>query len=533
MYTILIIDDEPVVREGISENIDWAALGFELVGACGDGREGAKEIERLEPDVVLTDICMPFVDGLELASFVGERFPRTKTILLTGYDEFEYAQEAVKLKVSDFLLKPITADELRSLFERVREELDRERSEQHNLERLREQLHESVPLLRERFLNRLIRSAAGEAEVRHKVALLELSLPGPYWVVLVVDADRLEPEDELTRLGIQNTVAQTLEGRYEAISFRTPREETVVLLSVPRERTALSRAIACAEELSDAVHSQLDVGVSIGAGYPVSDIGRLESSYREARTALDHRLVLGPNQIVTIEQARGRSNGTQADTDGGGHTRLIGTIKSGTSEETRRAVRELIQRYRESGRTIDECYVAMQRLLADVLNALESLGVDYSEVLGEGVNPFRELGELKTLEAVEQWFCDFQQQARDVLASRRDEHSKVKVVEAQNYVAEHYAEPRFSLSQLCAALSISKSYFSSIFKSHTGKTFVEYLTEVRTERAKELLRAFDMKSYEIAEKVGFRDPHYFSLTFKKQTGHSPTEYRELCRDVVR
>ncbi len=112
MYRFLIIDDEPVVREGIAEIIDWKAHGFELVGTCRDGREGLRAVEELQPDVVLTDICMPFVDGLELASFIADQYPGTKTILLTGYDEFEYAQEAVKLKVHDYLLKPITAGEL-------------------------------------------------------------------------------------------------------------------------------------------------------------------------------------------------------------------------------------------------------------------------------------------------------------------------------------------------------------------------------------------------------------------------------------
>jgi two-component system response regulator YesN len=475
---------------------------------------------------------MPFVDGLELAAYISESYPRTKTILLTGYDEFEYAQEAVKLRVNDFLLKPITADELRELLDRVRGELESERKEEQDLDRLREQLSESLPILRERFLNRLIRSAATEAEIRQKLGLLDLELPGPCYVALVVDPDQLEPEDELSRLAVQNTVSDSLSGRYAAVTFRTPREETVVLLSVPRSSTAQSRAIECAEVLSEAIENRLDTPVSIGAGYAVEDLRELESSYREARTALDYRLVLGPNQIVTIQQLQGSNGRDQSADRGSERSRLIASVKRGSSEETRQAVRDIVTAYRESGKSIEECSVAMQRLLADLLNAFEALGVTYDEILGPEANPFRRLGELKTLDAVEQWFCDFQQHARDLLASRREEQSKRKAVEAEEYIATRYTEPGFSLGQLCAALSVSKSYFSAIFKAHTGMTFVEYLTHLRTERAKELLQLQDMKSYEVAERVGFRDPHYFSLTFKKQTGQSPTEYRELWRSYA-
>ncbi|HUX22634.1 MAG TPA: response regulator, partial [Spirochaetia bacterium] len=206
MYKFLIIDDEPVVREGISENIDWASHGYTLVGACRDGREGIAAIEELCPDVVLTDICMPFADGLELAAFIADRYPETKTILLTGYDEFEYAQEAVKLKVSDFLLKPITAEELRAILDRVRLELDEERRRKEDLYTLRRQLQESLPLLRERFFNRLIRGEVLEPEVSAKLALLGIELSGPVFNVVLIDPDRVEAGDELTRLGIENAV---------------------------------------------------------------------------------------------------------------------------------------------------------------------------------------------------------------------------------------------------------------------------------------------------------------------------------------
>ena len=231
MYRILIIDDEPVVREGISETIDWNAHGFELVGACRDGREALLALERSKPDVVLTDICMPFVDGLELAAWIGEEDPTTRTILLTGYDEFEYAQEAVKLRVDDFLLKPITAEELRTLLDTVRLELDEERNRRDQLDRIHAQLAESVPLLRERFLNRLVRVAVDRGEASHKLKLLDITLPGPAYIAFVCDRDVGTDEDDFAVFAIQDVVERTIREFPEAIAF--------CIASIPSSRSDL------------------------------------------------------------------------------------------------------------------------------------------------------------------------------------------------------------------------------------------------------------------------------------------------------
>jgi two-component system response regulator YesN len=174
----------------------------------------------------------------------------------------------------------------------------------------------------------------------------------------------------------------------------------------------------------------------------------------------------------------------------------------------------------------------MHRLLADTLNGLESIGVDYRRIPELGANPFDRLNGLSSSQELQRWFLAIERDARELLASRQQEHSTRKAEEAKAYIRAHYMEPGLSLHEVCSALSISKSYLSAIFKSHTGMTLVEYLTSVRMEAAKELLANDSLRGYEVAAQVGFRDAHYFSLTFKKQTGISPTEYRELARQAA-
>ncbi|HUX11769.1 MAG TPA: response regulator [Spirochaetia bacterium] len=532
MYTFLIIDDEPIVREGISENIDWLAHGFRLVGACRDGREGIRAIEDLRPDVVLTDICMPFVDGLELAGFIADRYPETKTILLTGFDEFEYAQEAVRLKVNDLLLKPITADELRTKLDRLRAELDEERRRQRDLARLREQNQESLPLLRERFLKRLVLGELDEAEAARRCATLEIDLPGPFFNLLIIDPDRVDPDDDMRSLAIQNVVDGVMRNRAGAMSFSTEREHVVVLLSAADGRCAVDLALETAEELSERVRRTLGTTVSIGVGSPVTLIAHIDESYRGARAALGQRLVLGPHQIVIAEQIPDDVGEQVPHAEQQARGRVIREFRAGTAVQTESAVRDFVALYRSTGRSVEACYVGMLRLLADLLSAFESLGVQYSQIPETADDPFGELAGLKTLEAIEQWFRDLQRKARAVIAERQNRQSVAKALEAEDYIAAHFAEPGLSLTRLCRAISISKSYLSTVFKGHTGMTFVEYLTNIRMERARELLGSSNLKSYEVAEQVGFTDAHYFSLTFRKQTGISPTEYRDSVRGVA-
>ncbi len=532
MYRFLIIDDEPVVREGIAENIDWHAHGFELVAACRDGREGLQAVEEHRPDVVLTDICMPFVDGLELASTIADQYPRTKTILLTGYDEFEYAQEAVKLKVADFLLKPITAGELRTLLDTIREQLDADSYRRRQMERLNQQLTESLPVLQERFLNRLISSAVPQAEVHQRLSFLDVSLPGPSYAVLVSDPDAVTGDDGHAGLAAQQLVRELAASWPDAVTFGTERDCAVMIISAETVEEARQRALRYAQAISDGAKRELGVTVSVGTGEPATALEAIPQSYADARMALDHRLILGPDHIITAQQVRGVADHSSAQPDREARERFVGALKLGSAGEAASALADLIAHYRTDGGSNTGCFVAMQRLLADALNALERLGIEHCQLPQLGPNPFEQLGKLKTLEDIERWFQALHRHVSALLEERRQRHSHTKAMDAERFIRANYGDPELSLSTVCDALAISKSYFSPLFKEHTGKTFVEYLTELRMERAKELLAGEDLRGYQIADRVGYRDAHYFSLTFRKQTGVSPTEYREQVRGAA-
>lgn len=533
MYRILVVDDEAVVREGMRDNMNWGELGFEFVGDCENGSEAMEAIDKLQPDVVLTDINMPFVDGLELTRYVVEKYPRIKVVILTGYDEFGYAQQAVKLKAYDYILKPITARELRKVLEKLRGDLEEEARKMEDMSRLKMQLRESLPLLKERFLNRLVTGQLREGSFEEKLQYFDIDFKGSCFLALLVDADddrdfrRYHPgtEDELLLFAIYN-ISDEIVGNYgRGIVFQNNHEKTVVILQGESRESLLECAARVSEDIREAVEKYLIFTVTVGVGTVCSSLKDLKDSYGGALSALDYRFLLGKNRVITIGDIEGNMHGS-SPYNKEWEKKLISGIKTGTVQEIDVIIGNIIKSLRESHILMDRCYIHIQQVIISTLDALNELGVSEAEMQGNDNSPLTDIYRHKTLEEVEVWLRKFCKKASYLLSNKRDSFSRQQALKAVEYITGNYMNESLSLQDVCRSLSMSTSYFSTVFKNFTGETFVEYLTKVRVEKARELLKGSDLKTYEIAHRVGYGDPHYFSLSFKKATGMTPTEYRE-------
>jgi len=537
MYKILIVDDEPVVRNGIKNTIDWNGAGFEFVGDCEDGREAMKMVDALQPDVVLTDIYMPFVDGLELARYISEKYPHIKVIILTGYDDFEYAQQAVKLKVYDFLLKPITANELRKILEKVKNDLDTEVKKAEELKKLKLQLRESMPLLRERFLERLVLGQLRTGELEEKLNLFGINFEGSEFITLAVDIDEYgklgkmqqEAEDELLLFAVFNISEEIVTRERSGIVFQNRNNNIVIILSGRNSLSVKETAIRLADEIRQAVENFLGFTVTIGIGVVCSSLMDLNHSYKGSLSALDYRFVLGKNKVINITDME------HNDTEFSLHKmqwekKITSLLKVGTSKEIDEAVETVIKNLKDSLMPVRRCYIYIQQIITSIINTIDELGIDENEVF-EGKNPFMEVYRFKTLDEMDLWLKKICMKSAKAIVDKRSDYSKVQVERAIEFIKQNYNDAGISLNSVCKHLFISVSYFSLIFKNNTGKTFIEYLTSIRIEKAMELLKTTNLRSYEISKRVGYDDPHYFSSIFKKETGMSPTEYREKALEV--
>lgn len=551
-FSVVIVDDEAVVREGVRDRVDWHSLGFEVVGDYEDGRAALAAVRSAPPDVILTDIRMPFLDGIELTRTVVREFPGVRVLLLTGHDEFEYAQEAVRLQVWDFLLKPISARELSAVLERLAGELREDELRRREEQRLRRQWEESVPLLRQRTLNDLLSGAEPVPQVLSRLNELGIVFSsGRVRVVLVSpdppDSAEIEDSPGIRNFAIANLTAELCTDPWQAVQVSVQDTDIAIIIVGPdpdiSQRTDQLRRAVVERELGS-------VTVAVGPAY--GRFGEVRESYHGARRRLAQRFLTGGNRVIAGEGrpgaggAPGATGGTGAagaapgdgaaagDRDAAGDGGAAGSASLPDLEVCLRnvdrsgaeaALSARVEECRRSNRPVPMCILILQRDLARVLDAAEALDVDFSWFLAPHTNPFEQLAGLPSLEAIQRWFSQLLDTIFTSLEERVRNQAEVKVRAAETYLREHFREPGLSLTEVCAELSVSVSYFSQRFKSITGKTFVEYLTEVRMEHAKELLRTASGRGYEIAPQVGFRDPHYFSSTFKKVCGMTPTQYR--------
>ncbi|WP_339323986.1 response regulator transcription factor [Paenibacillus sp. FSL W8-0194] len=529
MYKVFIVDDEAVVRDGLKRTIDWQEHGFELIGDFANGREVLEVMEHTVPDVIISDISMPFMDGLELAANVTRKYPYVKIIILTGFDEFEYAQQAIRLKVSDFILKPITAHEMRELLRKVKCEMDETARQHEDLSRLYSQLKQSLPLLKERFLERLVVSGLRPAEIEERFRYFGLNPLLPLQLVMVADIDdfgarQLQAETgndtEILRYAAYNVLEEIAE-RENLLLFRTREERLVLVVSGNAEAAGLyERAYRIAEEARFYIEKFLKFTVSIGVGQAVKTAEELPASYKSALSALDYRFLLGKNRVLSIldfEDRPAYENHLRGDWD----RKLASAVKTGSLEEVRELIKRFVADLKESMAPLDACILHIQKVVLSLMNTAQELGLD-------NARPIRltDADRYKTLDEIGAWLEEAVSSVMSAIAENRNHHTLAQVRKAVEYIETHYAEEKMSLQDICRHCLMSTSYFSLVFKQHTGETFVEYLTRVRMDKAKEMLQHTMLKFYEIAGKVGYGDPNYFSILFKKHVGMTPREYRD-------
>ncbi|MCR2807904.1 response regulator [Paenibacillus soyae] len=525
---MLIVDDEDKVREAIAFKTDWAACGFELVGGCANGRDALEAAEKLQPDVVLTDICMPYMDGLELAERLTEQYRELKIVILTGFEQFDYAKQAIKLKVNDYLLKPINLQELTEFLLKLKAELDEEAARLADLTALRAQWQESYPLLRERFLNRLVLHPMTDEAIRRKLDSFRLGLSGPSYAALLLeleteqgDAGGSHPDKDLLRFAAANIAQEIAEQEYGGVAFQT-RDDRIAILLGGEGGMLGAHMQKVAGFVSGALAKYLKLSVSIGLGRVYPSLHQLRYSYQEASSALEYRYLTGDGRILSIQDVEfgepvGEAEYNEFERE------LSAAVKTGNTARALQAVEDWVARLRASAMRMNGVVGYMHRTLATVIQAGTQSGLDQGDGLG-GIF-FAKLNALKTIEEARSWLEELCGQVIRDLARRRSDASHTQMMEAIAYIHEHYSRAELTLGEVCQHVYLSLSYFSSLFKQQTGLTFVEYLTKHRLAKARELLLATSLKTYEISERVGYQDPQYFSVIFKRHFGMSPKEFR--------
>ncbi len=527
-YKVFFVEDEIAIREGIRDNVDWKACGFEFCGEAPDGEMALPLLYAAKPDVLITDIRMPFMDGLQLSQIVRDRLPATKIIILSGHDEFEYAQRAIKLGVFEYLLKPVSLQDLHHVLQKVASELEQERGEQQALQKLRDQVEENRAALRERFLLRLVTGAASPAEAIEKSQLLGIDLIARCYLVVAIriePSDRSEPLDVHRLRRAQQHATTLAENNPDAFLLRKGLHELVLLLKGSSPETLHEERDLLLERMRQAAKGA-QCELIARSGTPQNRITEICQSFLDAADGLE-------------AAASGRKSAGGAS-DGFDEASLLKVDKSAVEDYLRSGGAEGFDTFFETfsrplGERALRSPVAKSYVFTDVVLAsarfVDELGGDVDQIVPE-------LGNIETVLAGIATIGQLRERVRSILAAAlafRDNlvtHQYAGIIkQAQEYLERHYMDPELSLNDVAGQVSHSASHFSTLFSQETGHTFKEHLTEIRIKKAKELLRTTTLKAFEIGYQVGYKDPHYFSHVFHKNTGLTPMEFRAQVHAV--
>lgn len=524
--SLCIIDDIKSVVDGLTA-MNWEEQGIRVAGVSSNGEEGLKLISGLCPDLVITDIRMPIMDGLNMLRLVLEENPSCKVILISGYADFEYAQQAVQLGAFDFVVKPFTEEDMMSAVLRAKAEVMEERSKRISLREMENKLRESMPALRQEYFGLLVSHRTSWEEASERWDFLNIELEPRGFVVMLIEIDRFREqvaeqsvkEMELIRFSLLNIMQETLAHYAHSVLFRARHDQYLAVLN----DSGPSSPIEIAEQCCRNIERYTKFTVSVGVGGRVEEISGLPDSYRQAHRALSHHLFTEGNAAIMYDDIH--QSGSQEPLALEYKDELLLALRSGNAVRTDAilsAISEALQK-RISRQNPDYLLSLYDELAASAIRTLYEM-VSYSEIQPM-IQKFRTVQgtaglPLASLQRHLHALCT--EGAELVRRNSLSEGQKV-IYNAIGYIKGRLSED-ITVGECAAHVHLSASYFSSLFKQVTGMTVTQFITSERIQKAR-LLLVEGAQVQEVAAAVGYEERRYFSEMFKKITGQTPSEFR--------
>lgn len=532
-----MVEDESIVREGLRDNIPWQQYGYEFVGEASDGEMALPLIQKTKPDVLLTDIKMPFMDGLSLSKLVHQEFPEMKIIIISGYDDFEYARGAILVGAEQYLLKPITRAALQKALAELKTKIETEREQKNYQEKFQSEAREYEQFSRTDFFVKVFEGRMPVQDMYEEAAKLSLKINAPCYNILLFSLqEKRTAEDRGTESeGFARKREELLHYfiRYpENLVFRWNVNTYGVLIkgSAAQMQELGARCLENVDRICHPAEDLLDWYVALGE--PVERLSLLAECYSKANHLFAYRFLRPQLHVFTVE-TMGR---IVPEKEEGGSIRDIDPAKMEAElirdfllQGARDEVADFVENYLLAvGEALQSAmfrnYLTLHVYFAAV-SYVESLGCGREELLrllnDGGLTPEGQYD----VDALPDYLCGLIERAMELRDRESDNQSKHILKKALTYIEENYSQESLSLNSVAGEVNVSANYFSAIFSRAMQVTFVEYVTGKRMDKAKRLLRQTQMHTGEIAMEVGYKDPHYFSFVFKKTQGCTPREYR--------
>ena len=541
MLKIFLAEDEVIVRETIKRMIPWENLGFELVGEAADGEMALPLLIRQQPDLLITDIKMPFMDGLTLARLAKKEVPGLKVVILSGYDDFNYAKQAINIGVEDYLLKPITKNALIERLTEIRSRYEDEKTQREYYEKFHREMQAYEKNSSRDFFEALVSGSLDMMEVHKRAEKLGLDIVAESYNILIFTMNCNE-DFSGQREGYSSWEAESLEmlekfftGHPFAMLFRSNVFSYGVLIKGEKNSIRENTRI-CVEEIRKIFDRKEDNKEwFVAVGESVERLSQIQKSYHSASRAFSQRYlydgkVLHYDEMLAMEKKDVTNDDSEylqkVDVNALNPTILQKFLSNGLLEETENFVQDYFyaigQEPMES--VVFRSYVILN-VRFSVLSFLKELGCDTKTLEPEDTEKIlAESG--RNMESTIAYAEKLVSQAIQLRDRNSGNKNRSILKTAVDFIDQHYMEEDMSLNKAANAANVSANHFSALFSQNMGQTFIEYLTSLRMDKAKEYLRCTGMRSSEIAGEVGYKDAHYFSYLFKKTQGMTPSDYRK-------
>ena len=529
LLKVFLVEDECVVREGLRECIEWTRYGFAFCGDAPDGELALPQIRKLRPDILITDIKMPFMDGLALSKLVCAELPETKIILISGHNDFEFAQEAIEIGVEQYLLKPVTKASLLKTLEDVSRKIDDEREQRAYLRQFQQEGQEYEQFARRKFFEQVTSGSLRVSEIYEQAKKLQIDIDAEGYNVILLTLQSSGAAEYSQTLAdrLEELMAYLL--RYgEYLLFRCNLMTYCII--VKGSAAGLDEAVTrCLENIQRRCGLDASLVWYAALSEPVTRLSELPGCYARAHTILSYRHLLPEQHVLTADVLQKPQRGAlpaldEIDASKADPAIIRNFLQAGMREEIPDFVSEYLASF---GKALDSMlfrqYVLLE-LRFSAIRTAKSFGYSQEEFL-RPLEPSQTFQADVDRETLQKNCAALLRRAIDLREEESGNQYKSMLKRALRYIDENYTDENLSLNAVAKAANISPNYFSGVFSQEMGQTFVEYLTAKRMTRARELLRYSGKRSSEVAYEVGYRDPRYFSFLFKKTQGCTPSSYR--------
>lgn len=536
MLKVLLVDDEYYFRQALKVTIEWEKWGFEICGEAKNGKIALEKMKTLQPNIVILDINMPKMDGLEFLQVVKEMDFNVKVIILTGYSEFSYAKQAVQLGVYNYILKPVEEKELlRSLLD-IKDSIKRELNIKIEVSKLKNQVKESKPIMKEKFIYDLIQGniIMTQKGIFEKFKYFDIKVTGDLYQICVIEIDMEEHPDwsledkQLWIAAVNNIVSELLNDSYSFDITYDNLDHIIVIIGHNgiSDEQAHEELIPVLDHIKEIVSKLLNFTITIGMGGIYQDIKDNSISYKEALVALKSKAVFGNNKII-VHKEISEMDLTYTCYSMEHRRQILMNMRLGNIEEVNEIIHDIFTEMKERNIHPNLLLANCVEIFSTCLEFKAELGEKFNNVLTTySSNFFEDIQAQKSINQMEKYVLKIFNHVIKNATNNKNKRATQIVESVLQYIHENYSDEELNIGNIAKNLFVNYGHLCNVFKKEMGETINEYIFAYRMTRAKELIKKGNYYVMDVAATVGYTDANYFGKCFKKYYGISPSKYIE-------